>query len=119
LGVDEQGDTPDNAGVMADHNFIDVAALADLPPYTVKAVSIDGTTVLIVRTDDAIYAVENRCSHADQPLECGRVKYGWISCPAHGSRFDLDTGEPLNPPATEKIATFAIQITGDRIEVAL
>jgi 3-phenylpropionate/trans-cinnamate dioxygenase ferredoxin component len=117
--VDEQGNAPDNAGVMADPEFIDVAALTDVPPDTVKAVSVDGTAMLIIHTDDGIFAVENRCSHADQPLECGRVKYGWISCPAHGSKFDLETGEALTRPATDPIAIFAVRITGDRIEVAL
>jgi 3-phenylpropionate/trans-cinnamate dioxygenase ferredoxin component len=104
---------------MADQDYTDVAALADVPPDTVRVVSVGGMALLIIHTDDGIYAVEDRCSHADQPLECGRVKYGWISCPAHGSRFDLETGEALTRPATDPIATFPVRIIGDRIEVAL
>jgi 3-phenylpropionate/trans-cinnamate dioxygenase ferredoxin subunit len=47
------------------------------------------------------------------------MKYGWISCPVHGARFDLDTGEPLNPPATQPIQTFEVRIIGETIEVAV
>jgi 3-phenylpropionate/trans-cinnamate dioxygenase ferredoxin component len=104
---------------MAEPDFIDVAALAEVPSDTVKAITVGGRDVLIVHTEDGLYAVENRCSHADQPLDCGRVKYGWISCPAHGSRFDLETGEALTRPATNPIAVFAVRVVDDRIEVAV
>jgi 3-phenylpropionate/trans-cinnamate dioxygenase ferredoxin component len=104
---------------MADQQFVDVAGTAEVPPDTVKAVSVGGRALLVVRTDDGLYAIANRCSHAEEPLECGRVKYGWIACPAHGARFDLETGEPLTPPAIAPIATFAVRVVGDRIEVAV
>jgi 3-phenylpropionate/trans-cinnamate dioxygenase ferredoxin component len=104
---------------MADQQFVDVAGIAEVRPDTVKAVSVGGRALLIVNTDDGLYAIANRCSHAEEPLECGRVKYGWIACPAHGARFDLETGEALNPPATAPIATFAVRVVGDRIEVAV
>jgi len=61
--------------------------------------------------------VRNLCSHAHETLECGRMKSGWIACPVHGARFDLETGKPMNPPATTPIDTFPVRITGDMIEV--
>jgi 3-phenylpropionate/trans-cinnamate dioxygenase ferredoxin subunit len=103
---------------MTGPNFVAVTALADVPNGTVKLVVIGGRSILLCHTADGIFAVENRCSHAEQPLECGRVKNGWISCPTHGARFDLETGEPLGGPAELPIATFAVRIAGDMIEVA-
>jgi 3-phenylpropionate/trans-cinnamate dioxygenase ferredoxin component len=103
---------------MSAPQFLDAAALADVPPDTAKPVDLGGRAILVCNSGDQIFAVENRCSHADQPLDCGRVKYGWISCPAHGSRFDLETGEALTRPATDPIATFPVRIVGDRIEIA-
>ena len=32
-----------------------------------------------------------------------------IGCSCHGSAFDLETGEPISPPATEPIKTFPCQ----------
>ena len=72
-----------------------------------------------VHSGDRIFAVENVCSHAEQPLDCGRVRAGWVACPFHGSRFDLETGEALHPPATEPIATFPVRVNGDSIEIAV
>ena len=104
---------------MSDPVFLDAATLGDMPPGTAKAIDLSGSPILLCNSAERIFAVENRCSHAEMPLDCGRVKYGWISCPAHGSRFDLETGEALTLPATDPILTFAVRVIGDRIEVAV
>jgi 3-phenylpropionate/trans-cinnamate dioxygenase ferredoxin subunit len=103
---------------MIERIFTAVATIGEIPPETAKEVAVNGRSILICHSDGRFFAVENMCSHAQEPLACGRLKRGWLSCPAHGARFDLETGEPLNPPATEPIATFAVRINGDVIEVA-
>lgn len=104
---------------MTDTVFTAAAAVADVPPGTKKLVAVNGVNMLLCNSNDRIFAVENLCSHAEEPLDCGRMRSGWIACPVHGARFDLATGEPLNPPATQPIQTFAVRITGDTIEVAV
>lgn len=104
---------------MNQSKFIGVARKDEVPPGTAKVVEVGGRSILLCNADDRIFAVENLCSHAEQPLACGRIKYGWIACPVHGARFDLETGEPLNPPATKPISTFAVRINGETVEVAV
>jgi 3-phenylpropionate/trans-cinnamate dioxygenase ferredoxin component len=104
---------------MVEPEFHPAALAIDVPRDTVKAVMLNGVSLLLIHTEDGLYAIENRCSHAEEPLACGRVKYGWISCPAHGARFDLGTGEALTPPATAAIRTYPVRIDGDAISVAL
>ena len=104
---------------VSEEGFVIAAALADVMAAGMKRVEIGGYSILLCRNDDQIFAVENLCSHAEQPLECGRIKYGWISCPSHGSRFDLETGEALSAPATEPIKTFALRTRDDMIEIKL
>lgn len=104
---------------MTGGKFVAVAKAGEVPPGTAKAVEIGGRSILLCHSAGRIFAIENLCSHAEQPLECGRLKNGWIACPTHGARFDLETGEVLGPPATEPIATFAVRIDGDTIEVML
>lgn len=94
-------------------------ALADMPESGTVVVALGGVEVLLCRFEGEVYALENRCSHADEPLACGRIRLGWIACPAHGARFDLETGEALGPPATQPVRSFAVRIVGDMIEVAL
>jgi 3-phenylpropionate/trans-cinnamate dioxygenase ferredoxin subunit len=100
-------------------DFIAVARADDIPEGTTKLVKPGGRDILIVHSSGRYYAVDPLCSHADEPLACGRVKHGWIACPAHGARFDLETGEPLNPPASDPLATYAVRIADGMVEVAI
>lgn len=104
---------------MSEKTFVAVAQLEELPAGTKKLVDAQGTEVLLCHTKDRIFAVRNRCSHADEALDCGRMKGGWIACPVHGARFDLETGAAMNPPAVLPIDTFEVRISGDTIEVAI
>ena len=98
-------------------SFVRVLKAADIPSGTKKAVDVGGTSVLICNSDDRLYAISNLCSHQQQKLECGRMQRGWIACPVHGARFELATGRAMNPPATKPIATFAVRIVDDWVEV--
>lgn len=103
---------------MNDTVFTAVASLSDLPNGAKKLVTVDGTEVLLCHSEGRVFAVENLCSHAEERLDCGRMRAGWIACPIHGARFDLATGEPMNPPANQPIRTFPVRIVGETIEVA-
>jgi len=104
---------------MSEKNFVAVAKLDEVPAGGKKVVDVNGTEIIVCNSKDKIFAVRNLCSHAHETLECGRVRNGWISCPVHGARFDLETGDPKNPPATLPIDTFEVRIDGDTIEVAV
>jgi 3-phenylpropionate/trans-cinnamate dioxygenase ferredoxin component len=104
---------------MDDANFIAVAQLDELSEGVPKLVEVAGQSILLCLDEGRVFAVENRCSHADQPLECGRVRWGWIACPAHGARFDLETGEPLNPPASHPIRTYTVRVIDGQVKVSL
>lgn len=104
---------------MSEKTFVAVAKLDDVPAGGKKCVMAEGVPLLLCNTKDTIFAVRNQCSHAYEKLEDGRVRNGWISCPVHGARFDLETGKPLNPPATLPIDTFEVRIDGETIEVAV
>ena len=103
----------------ADPVFRFAAAIADVPPGAVRPVELEGRSILLCNSKDQLFAVVNRCSHADERLECGKMKAGWIACPVHGARFDLATGAAKNPPATRPIQTFPVRIVGEVIEVAV
>jgi len=102
---------------MTEKTFVAVATLDEVPAGGKKVVSANGNDILLCNTNDRIFAVRNLCSHAYETLDCGRLRNGWIACPVHGARFDLETGSPMNPPASMPIDTFEVRIVGDSIEV--
>ena len=104
---------------MSETNFVAVAKLEDVPAGSKKLVEVNGAPILLCNTAGRIFAVTNICSHAEEALDCGRMRNGWIACPVHGARFDLETGQPMNPPATLPIKTYEVRITDDMIEIAV
>lgn len=104
---------------MTHARYIPVARLEDVPNGSVRAVDVEGVSILLCHFEGRVHALANMCSHAHEPLACGRMRLGWIACPAHGARFDLETGEPLTGPATDPIVTYAVRIIDGVIEIAL
>lgn len=94
-------------------DFATVCLLADIAPRSAKRVFVDGTAIAVVRTDDDVFAIQDRCSHADVSLADGEVDGCSIECWLHGSAFDLRNGFPLSLPAVEPVATYATRIVGD------
>lgn len=104
---------------MTDTTAFQAVADADaLKPGQMMRVDVAGHRLLLANVDGELYAVDDTCSHEDSSLYLGCLKGHHIKCSLHGSRFDLRTGEPMEEPADEPIATYAVRVVGDRIEVA-
>lgn len=99
--------------------FTRVARVADVAAGTILKVTASGQEILLCNSKDKITAIINRCSHAKEKLECGRIRNGWIACPAHGARFNLETGQAMNPPATLPIQTFPTRVVDEWVEVEI
>jgi len=100
--------------------FIRACALADLPDGDgTIGVEIEGEPVAIIRAEGELYALRDVCSHAEVPLSEGEIYDHTVECWLHGSCFDVRTGEPTGPPATEPVATYPVKIEGDDVYVAL
>ena len=101
--------------------FHRVAAAAQLAEGHAVAVDVEGRPILLVRSEDKIYALDNLCPHAGSRLDKGRIVKGAVTCPLHGGRFDLATGKckTLQLGDILPIVTHAVQVVDDHIEVAL
>ncbi|WP_125615477.1 non-heme iron oxygenase ferredoxin subunit [Specibacter cremeus] len=95
-----------------------VCRSSDVGVKTAVRVEIDDTPVAVVRDSDGmLHAIGDTCSHAEISLSEGDVEGRTIECWAHGSSFDLTTGEPLTLPAFEPIPVFALSVHGDDVYV--
>jgi 3-phenylpropionate/trans-cinnamate dioxygenase ferredoxin component len=92
---------------------IDVCSVGDVPESGALSVVVGDLAVAIVRTEGEIFAIEDRCSHADVALSEGDVEGCTIECWLHGSAFDLRTGRPTCLPATEPVPVYAVTVDGD------
>ena len=92
--------------------FVSTCALDDLAVGSASRLVVEGVAMAVVRTDDAVYAIDDRCSHADVSLAQGEVEGCTLECWLHGSAFDLRTGAPLSPPASQPVPTYAVRLEG-------
>jgi 3-phenylpropionate/trans-cinnamate dioxygenase ferredoxin component len=74
--------------------------------------------VAIVRSDDGdFYAIDDLCTHGEVSLAEGEVDGCFVECWAHGSRFDVRTGEPDELPAITPVKTYPVRVDGERVLV--
>lgn len=100
-------------------SYTPICRLEDLPIAKTRAFELEDQKLLLCRTPDQVFAIENRCTHQNTPLEGGRVRGGYISCPLHGVRFNLATGEPMGTLTQVPVKTFAVRVENDEIAVSL
>src|SRR6202012_782230 len=73
--------------------------------------------ILLVRSDNEIFAIDAQCSHYHGPLAEGIVADGGIRCPWHHACFDLRTGEAVRAPALSPLSVWLVEEEGSRIFV--
>ncbi len=93
--------------------FRPVCPIAEIAVGTSRRVVVDGVPIAVVNTDEGVFAIEGRCSHADVALSAGDVDGCTIECWLHGSAFDLRTGVPLSLPATVPVTVYPARVVGD------
>jgi 3-phenylpropionate/trans-cinnamate dioxygenase ferredoxin subunit len=100
-------------------DWIDVAELSEFTPGARRVVDVDGAQVLVVNIEGQFFAVDDMCTHDGTPIAEGEidVSKAEITCPRHGARFCLRSGEALCAPAYEPIATFPLRVVDNRLQV--
>ncbi|MGQ0838552.1 non-heme iron oxygenase ferredoxin subunit [Actinokineospora sp.] len=92
-------------------------ALSDLDDGKPFAVEVDDVAVVLVRQGDVVHALRDECSHAELSLSEGELTSRGLECWLHGSCFDLRTGAPSSPPATEPVDVFPVTLIGGDVHV--
>lgn len=78
--------------------WLQVGAAADVPMLEGRSVEVDGRRIAVFRTPEGWAAIDHACPHAGGPLGDGIVSDRCVTCPLHGRRFSLDTGEREDAP---------------------
>jgi 3-phenylpropionate/trans-cinnamate dioxygenase ferredoxin subunit len=77
---------------------VKVAETSEIPIGNLKMVKLEGREILITNVDGNYYAVGNRCTHAGGDLSKGSLNGNIVTCPRHGSKFDVTTGKVVSGP---------------------
>jgi 3-phenylpropionate/trans-cinnamate dioxygenase ferredoxin subunit len=90
----------------------------EVPTGTMKMAWVDGVDqVLVVNLNDEFHATQGICSHEYFELDKGFITDDTITCALHLSRFDLLTGDPLDPPAEDPLEVYPVWIEDGRVVI--
>jgi 3-phenylpropionate/trans-cinnamate dioxygenase ferredoxin subunit len=114
-------------------DLVPVGETGGLADGTMKSVLVKGREILLARVADEYYAADNRCPHMGGKLSQGKLEGTIITCPRHGSQFDLSDGrvvrwlkgsgliskvsKALKSPGP--LVTYNVKVEGDRILIEI
>jgi nitrite reductase/ring-hydroxylating ferredoxin subunit len=71
----------------------------------------------VFQVDGRVHVVADRCPHAGARLSDGELDHRVLTCPRHGSQFDVTTGERLRGPADCALLTYKVEIESGHYSV--
>jgi nitrite reductase/ring-hydroxylating ferredoxin subunit/uncharacterized membrane protein len=106
-----------NAFEHPSRKWKDAAALDEVADGGLTRVEVDGTPIVLLRDSDRIHATSATCTHVGGPLDEGELDGTRVTCPWHGSTFDLSDGTVVHGPATTPLNAFEARVKDGRVQV--
>ena len=93
--------------------LVRIGNVRDVAAGQMRAFDVAGTKVDVANADGHLYALENTCTHRGCSLASGKLEGTTITCPCHGSQFDVTSGAVLRGPAIQPVRSRSVQIAGE------
>ncbi len=91
---------------------------AELAQGTARLAWSGGKAILVVNRSGTLYAVDGVCTHEYCELDRGFISppgaaMATVTCSLHLSRFDLNSGAALDPPAEEPLTVHRVSVDAE------
>lgn len=97
--------------------WTDAIAESELVDGEMKRAEVDGLPIVFLKQGDQVYAASAVCAHLSGPLDEGELNGTCVTCPWHGSEFDLSNGSVIHGPATSDIYAFETRISEGTVQI--
>jgi nitrite reductase/ring-hydroxylating ferredoxin subunit len=87
----------------------------DVADGEMRAFDVAGTKVSVVNASGHLYAFDDTCTHMGCSLADGELEGTTVTCPCHGSQFDVTSGAVLRGPAQRPVRSLPLQVNGDEL----
>jgi 3-phenylpropionate/trans-cinnamate dioxygenase ferredoxin subunit len=113
--------------------WIDVGSINEFTEGSMKEVSVKGREILLIKVQGNYYASDNRCPHMGGRLSQGRLEGVVVTCPRHGSQFNVADGRVVRWlkgaglltalgkmfKSPRPINSYAVHLEDDRVKVEI
>jgi 3-phenylpropionate/trans-cinnamate dioxygenase ferredoxin component len=96
-------------------SFVEIAKTDEIPAGQMKGVKKDDKNILVTNVAGKYYAINARCTHAGGDLSKGKLAGVIVTCPRHGSKFDVTTGKAVGGPAKQDVSAYQVKIQGSSV----
>lgn len=100
-------------------SWIRTVEAGQVPEGSGLRVDIGEHRIALFRIGSDVYAIGDRCSHAEASLSEGDVFGNEVECPRHGSAFDITTGSVLSLPATQPVPVYDVKVEDGAVFVSI
>jgi 3-phenylpropionate/trans-cinnamate dioxygenase ferredoxin subunit len=97
--------------------FTAVGSPSQLDDGDLKGFEVGGIKIAVANVRGTMYAFDNVCTHQQCPLAKGELEDSTVTCPCHGSQFDVTTGAVLRGPAQDPVDSYTVRVQDDTIEI--
>ena len=97
--------------------FTTVAKVGDIADGDLVSFEVGTVQVAIANVGGSFFGFGDVCTHMGCSLSAGELNETTVTCPCHGSEFDVTTGAVLRPPADESVPAYPVRVQGDDIQV--
>jgi nitrite reductase/ring-hydroxylating ferredoxin subunit len=94
-----------------------LARTVDLKDGDMQAFDVRGTKIAVANIAGMFYAFGDTCTHRGCSLAEGDLEETTVTCPCHGSEFDVRSGAVLRGPASEPVGTYEVRAEGENLEI--
>jgi 3-phenylpropionate/trans-cinnamate dioxygenase ferredoxin component len=107
-------------------SFKEITKTDQFADGTMKGFELDGQPVLVANIEGKFYAMRGKCTHMGGELAKGKLDGKVVTCPRHGSRFDVTSGKALSGPKigflhlnTADEPAYPVKVEGTSLQVDL
>ena len=104
--------------------YLEVGKTSEIAEGTMKSYIVQGNNILVVNYKGNYYAIGGKCTHMGGDLSKSKLDGKIVTCPRHGSKFDITTGQSISGPKigflklkTGNEPSYEVKIEGDTIKV--
>jgi nitrite reductase/ring-hydroxylating ferredoxin subunit len=94
-----------------------VTGLEELGDRELAAYDVSGKRIAIAKVGDAFYAFGDTCTHLGCSLAEGQLEGTTVTCPCHGSEFNVTNGEVVHGPASEPVRSYPVRLANGALLV--
>jgi nitrite reductase/ring-hydroxylating ferredoxin subunit len=83
-------------------------------------ITAGGKEIVVTKLDGNYYAMDNVCTHAGADLHEGELNNNELTCPWHGAKWDIKTGNLISfPQKLKPLQSHKISIENDTLYIEI